>query len=71
MPGEARDSAVIKLVFTAAMTGHQVWSSIHTNSAIAVISRLRDQGVEQYKLTDPKLLTGIISQRLVKKLCTH
>ncbi|QIU90109.1 GspE/PulE family protein [Yokenella regensburgei] len=71
MPGEARDSAVIKLVFTAAMTGHQVWSSIHTNSAMAVISRLRDQGVEQYKLTDPKLLTGIISQRLVKKLCNN
>ncbi|SFN08520.1 Type II secretory pathway ATPase GspE/PulE or T4P pilus assembly pathway ATPase PilB [Izhakiella capsodis] len=71
MPGEARDASVIKLVFTAAMTGHQVWTSIHANSAIAVISRLRDQGVEEYKLTDQKLLTGIISQRLVKRLCNN
>ncbi|PIJ49833.1 hypothetical protein BL250_10520 [Erwinia sp. OLTSP20] len=69
MPGEARDAAVINLVFTAAMTGHQVWTSIHANSAMAVISRLRDQGVEKYKLTDSKLLMGIVSQRLVKRLC--
>ncbi|CAK8742741.1 hypothetical protein SODG_005995 [Sodalis praecaptivus] len=71
MPGEARDASVINLVFTAAMTGHQVWTSIHANSAIGVFDRLKDQRVETYKLTDPSLLTGVISQRLVKKLCNY
>ncbi|PRP70967.1 hypothetical protein BUE93_09245 [Chromobacterium amazonense] len=69
MPGEARDREVIRLVFTAAMTGHQVWTSLHANSALAIFDRLRDQGVESYKLTDPSLLTGLMAQRLVKKLC--
>ncbi|WON76960.1 GspE/PulE family protein [Serratia sp. UGAL515B_01] len=71
MPGEARDASVINLVFTAAMTGHQVWTSIHANSAIGVFDRLKDQRVEAYKLTDPNLMTGVISQRLVKRLCPH
>ncbi|MBV8046446.1 MAG: Flp pilus assembly complex ATPase component TadA [Paludibacterium sp.] len=70
MPGEARDREVIRLVFTAAMTGHQVWTSLHANSAIAIFDRLRDQGVEPYKLSDPNLITGLMAQRLVKMLCT-
>lgn len=71
MPGEARDATVISLVFTAAMTGHQVWTSIHANSALAVFDRLRDQGVERYKMTDPDLMTGVIAQRLGKVICKH
>ncbi|EMW3203330.1 Flp pilus assembly complex ATPase component TadA [Escherichia coli] len=71
MPGEARDAEVISLVFTAAMTGHQVWTSLHANSALAVFDRLKDQGVDDFKLTDPDLLTGLIAQRLVKKLCSN
>ena len=71
MPGEARDKEVINLVFTAAMTGHQVWTSLHANSAMAIFDRLRDQGVESYKLTDPALITGLTAQRLIKKLCQH
>ncbi|CND05226.1 type IV pilus biosynthesis protein PilQ [Yersinia intermedia] len=71
MPGEARDREVINLVFTAAMTGHQVWTSLHANSAMAIFDRLRDQGVESYKLTDPDLLTGLTAQRLIKQLCSH
>lgn len=71
MPGEARDTEVINLVFTAAMTGHQVWTSLHANSGIAIFDRLKDQNVANFKLTDPELVTGIIAQRLVKKLCTH
>ncbi|MFB2866364.1 GspE/PulE family protein [Aeromonas sp. MdU4] len=70
MPGEARDKEVINLVFTAAMTGHQVWTSLHANSALAIFDRLRDQGVESFKLTDPSLLTGLTAQRLVKRLCS-
>lgn len=69
MPGEARDREVINLVFTAAMTGHQIWTSLHANSALAIFDRLRDQGVEPYKLTDPNLLTGLTAQRLAKQLC--
>lgn len=71
MPGEARDQAVINLVFTAAMTGHQVWTSLHANNAMAIFDRLRDQGVEHYKLSDPKLVTGLTAQRLIKLLCPH
>jgi len=71
MPGEARDQAVINLVFTAAMTGHQVWTSLHANNAMAIFDRLRDQGVENYKLSDPKLLTGLTAQRLIKLLCAQ
>lgn len=71
MPGEARDSEVINLVFTAAMTGHQVWTSLHANSAIAIFDRLKDQGVDDFKLSDPELITGLLAQRLVKKLCSH
>jgi len=71
MPGEARDREVINLVFTAAMTGHQVWTSLHANSAMAIFDRLRDQGVEEYKLNDPTLLTGLTAQRLAKQLCPH
>lgn len=69
MPGEARDAEVISLVFTAAMTGHQVWTSLHANSALSIFDRLKDQGVDDFKLTDPDLVTGLIAQRLVKKLC--
>ncbi|WP_171841059.1 ATPase, T2SS/T4P/T4SS family, partial [Escherichia coli] len=71
MPGEARDAEVISLVFTAAMTGHQVWTSLHANSAMAIFDRLRDQGVDTFKLTDPELLTGLLAQRLIKKICSN
>ncbi|HCN9115986.1 TPA: Flp pilus assembly complex ATPase component TadA, partial [Escherichia coli] len=71
MPGEARDAEVINLLFTAAMTGHQVWTSLHANNAIAIFDRLKDQGVDDFKLTDPELITGLIAQRLVKKLCSE
>ncbi|BEC63337.1 GspE/PulE family protein [Escherichia coli] len=69
MPGEARDAEVINLVFTAAMTGHQVWTSLHANSAVSIFDRLKDQGVDSFKLIDPELVTGLVAQRLVKKLC--
>lgn len=70
MPGEARDAEVINLLFTAAMTGHQVWTSLHANNALAIFDRLRDQGVDDFKLTDPELITGLVAQRLIKKLCS-
>ena len=71
MIGEVRDASSAKLAFEAAMTGHQVWTTLHSNDAITIPFRLRDLHVEEYKLVDPSLLTGLISQRLVRKLCTH
>ena len=71
MPGEARDAEVINLLFTAAMTGHQVWTSLHANNALAIFDRLKDQGVDEFKLTDPELITGLVAQRLVRKLCAQ
>ena len=69
MIGEIRDAASSNLAFTAAMTGHGVWASLHANDALCIIDRLRDQGVEIYKLTDEKLVTGLIGQRLIRRLC--
>lgn len=69
MIGEVRDAASAQLAFEAAMTGHQVWTTLHSNDAITIPFRLRDLQVENYKLADPSLLTGLISQRLVRKLC--
>lgn len=71
MIGEIRDAASAKLAFEAAMTGHQVWTTLHSNDAITIPFRLRDLGIEDYKLGDPSLITGLVSQRLVRKLCPH
>jgi len=69
MIGEIRDEASAHLAFEAAMTGHQVWTSLHSNDALTIPFRLRDLHVEEYKLCDPSLMTGMVSQRLVRKLC--
>jgi general secretion pathway protein E len=71
MIGEIRDNPSAQLAFAASMTGHQVWASVHANNASSIIERLRDLNVEQYKLNDPTLVTGLIGQRLVRKLCSH
>jgi type II secretory ATPase GspE/PulE/Tfp pilus assembly ATPase PilB-like protein len=71
MIGEIRDAASASLAFEASMTGHQVWTTLHANDALTIPFRLRDLGVESYKLSDPDLLTGLISQRLVRILCPH
>lgn len=68
MIGEIRDRASAELAFQAAMTGHQVWCSLHANDAASCLDRLRDMHVDSYKLTDPSLVTGLIGQRLVRKL---
>lgn len=69
MIGEIRDHASTSLAFAAAMTGHQVWASLHANDAISILDRFRDQGVEPYKLCDPTLMTGLVGQRLLRVLC--
>ena len=71
MIGEIRDKASASLAFAAAMTGHGVWASLHANNAYSILDRLRDVHVEDYKLTDHNLVTGLISQRLIRRLCKN
>jgi type IV pilus assembly protein PilB len=68
MVGEIRDKETAQLAIQAALTGHLVFSTIHTNSATGVIPRLIDMGVDPY-LIAPTLIAAV-GQRLVRKLCT-
>ena len=67
--GEIRDSEVAEMVFRASMTGHQVFSTLHANSAVGAIARLKDLGVSPAVIGDSVI--SIIGQRLVRKLCLH
>jgi general secretion pathway protein E len=67
MVGEIRDFETAEISARAALTGHLVLSTLHTNSAAAAITRLRDMGMEDYLIA--AVLRGILAQRLVRKLC--
>ncbi len=67
MVGEIRDAETAQIAVQAALTGHLVLSTLHTNSAAAAVTRLRDMGVEDYLLT--AVLRGVMAQRLVRRLC--
>ncbi len=67
MVGEIRDKITVELAIDASLTGHAVYSSIHTNSAVATITRLLNLGMEPFLLASALKL--IIAQRLIKKLC--
>ena len=67
--GEIRDHATAEMAFRAAMTGHQVYSTLHTNSAIGAIPRLLDIGILPDIMAGN--IIGIIAQRLVRVLCPH
>ncbi|MEL7311138.1 MAG: GspE/PulE family protein, partial [Pseudomonadota bacterium] len=67
--GEIRDLETAQLATRAALTGHLVLSTLHTNDAVGVIPRLVDMGVDRYML--PAALSAIVAQRLVRVLCTH
>ncbi|MFZ4759099.1 MAG: GspE/PulE family protein [Burkholderiaceae bacterium] len=69
MVGEIRDSDTATMALRAAMTGHQVYSTLHTNSAIGAIPRLIDLGLAPDLMAGN--LIGVIGQRLVRKLCMH
>lgn len=69
MIGEIRDRASAQSALRAAMTGHQVWTTVHANSAMAIIDRLVDLGLPLSMVADPTVISGLISQRLVKLLC--
>ena len=65
--GEIRDQETASMAIKASMTGHLVFSTLHTNSAIGAIPRLADLGVDPYLVEDS--LIGVLAQRLVRKLC--
>lgn len=69
MIGEIRDSETAEIAIRAAITGHIVLSTIHTNDAPSTIMRLSDMGVQNYLIGSA--LSGIIAQRLVKKICPY
>ena len=69
MVGEIRDKETAEIAIQASLTGHLVLSTVHTNSAINAITRLRDMGIEPYLLSSS--LIFVLSQRLVRKLCPH
>jgi general secretion pathway protein E len=67
MVGEIRDLETAQIAVQSALTGHLVLSTLHTNSAAATITRLRDMGLEDYLIT--AVLRGVLAQRLVRRLC--
>jgi type II secretory ATPase GspE/PulE/Tfp pilus assembly ATPase PilB-like protein len=67
--GEIRDYETAEVAFHAALTGHQVFSTLHTNSAVATVARLFDLGLKPYVVA--AALEGIVAQRLVRRICTH
>jgi type IV pilus assembly protein PilB len=69
MVGEVRDEETARLAVQAALTGHLVFSTLHTNSAAGTVARLNDIGIENFLLSSA--LAGVGSQRLVRKLCKN
>jgi general secretion pathway protein E len=69
MIGEIRDAETAKIAIQASLTGHLVFSTLHTNSAAASITRLIDMGVENYLIAST--VKAVLAQRLVRRLCPH
>jgi len=69
MVGEIRDLETAKIATQAALTGHMVMSTLHTNNAVGAVTRLIDMGLEPFMVT--AALVGVIAQRLVRKICEH
>jgi len=69
MVGEIRDLETAQIAVQASLTGHLVLSTLHTNSAAATVTRLRDMGLEDYLVT--AVMKGVLAQRLVRRLCVH
>lgn len=67
--GEIRLASTAKRAVEAVMTGHALWTTVHTGSALRILGRLLDLGVEPYKLSDPDIVAGLIYQRLVGTIC--
>lgn len=71
MIGEIRGEASARLAMRAAMTGHQVWTTLHANSALEIVQRLQDLGLAPSEVGTAAVFTGSVYQRLVRVLCTN
>ncbi|MFQ6739245.1 MAG: GspE/PulE family protein [Alphaproteobacteria bacterium] len=71
MVGEIRTLAAAQLTVRGALSGHNVWTTLHANSAMAALTRLLDMGVEGFKLKEETLMRGLVSMRLFKKVCPY
>jgi type II secretory ATPase GspE/PulE/Tfp pilus assembly ATPase PilB-like protein len=69
MVGEIRDSETAEIAIRAALTGHQVFSTLHTNDATGAVTRLLDMGIEAFLISSS--LEGVLAQRLVRRVCPH
>src|SRR5690606_14520861 len=69
MLGEIRDGETAKIATQAALTGHMVFSTLHTNDAPSAVTRLFNIGVEPYLVAAS--IRGVLAQRLLRKVCTH
>lgn len=69
--GEIRSKMLADLAIQAVMTGHALWSTIHAGSALGILDRLADFGVEPWKLQDPSVVRGLAYQRLCGVICPH
>ncbi|MDB5947214.1 MAG: ral secretory pathway protein [Ramlibacter sp.] len=69
MIGEMRDGETAQIAVQSALTGHLVLSTLHTNTAAGAVIRMQDMGVERYLITSS--VNGVLSQRLVRTLCSH
>jgi type II secretory ATPase GspE/PulE/Tfp pilus assembly ATPase PilB-like protein len=71
MVGEVRTLSAAQLTVKGALSGHNVWTTLHANSAMGALTRLLDMGVEAFKLKDETMMRGLVSMRLFKKLCPY
>ena len=71
MVGEIRTLAAAQLTVRGALSGHNVWTTLHANSAMAALTRLLDLGIEPFKLKEETLMRGLVSMRLFKKICPY
>jgi general secretion pathway protein E len=69
MVGEIRDRETADIAIRSALTGHFVYSTLHTNDAPSAMTRLTDMGVENYLITSS--VVGVLAQRLVRTICAH
>lgn len=69
MVGEIRDSETAEIAIRAALTGHQVFSTLHTNDAAGAVTRLIDMGIEAFLISSS--LEGVLAQRLVRRICPN
>src|SRR5262249_34059635 len=69
MVGETRDLETAQIAIQASLTGHLVFSTLHTNDAVSAVTRLMDMGIEPFLISSS--IEGLLAQRLVRRLCEH